>query len=165
MLDVKVQISSTAALPIQMISQTAEYALRAVVCLAGHNQTPRTTAFIADATKTPAGYLAKVMQSLCRGGVVVSRRGLNGGFLLKKSPRETTVLDVINAVDPIHRYPECPLGIPSHGRRLCPMHYRLDLAAATVEKTFQETPIAELLPTARSGKTACRFPRQVESTR
>lgn len=49
-----------------MISQTAEYALRAIVFLADQRGTPRTTAQIAEVTQIPAGYLAKVMQSLSR---------------------------------------------------------------------------------------------------
>ena len=47
-----------------MISQTAEYALRAIVYLSDQERKPRTTVQIAKATQVPAGYLAKVMQSL-----------------------------------------------------------------------------------------------------
>ncbi|MCC6491421.1 MAG: Rrf2 family transcriptional regulator [Pirellulales bacterium] len=140
-----------------MISQTAEYALRAVVYLASQKDVPRTTAYVAEATKMPAGYLAKVMQSLCRAGLIQSRRGLNGGFLLKNQPGEITLLAIVNAVDPIRRYPECPLGIVSHGRRLCPLHRRLDEAAAMVEAAFQKTTVAELIETPREPKS-CRFP-------
>ena len=49
-----------------MISQTAEYALRAVVYLAGTAGAPRTTSQISAATAAPAGYLSKVMQGLSR---------------------------------------------------------------------------------------------------
>ena len=49
-----------------MISQTAEYALRTITYLADQDRTPHTTAQIAEATQIPAGYLAKVMQSLSR---------------------------------------------------------------------------------------------------
>jgi Rrf2 family protein len=141
-----------------MISQTAEYALRAIVYLAGQNGAPRTTAQIAETTMIPAGYLAKVMQSLSRERLVNSQRGLKGGFTLAHDANELSVLTVINAVDPIRRFPECPLGIPSHGRRLCPLHYRLDQAAETVEKAFSETMVAELLAVPRERRPLCRFP-------
>lgn len=140
-----------------MISQTAEYALRAVVYLAGQ-EGPRTTVQIAETTQVPAGYLAKVMQSLGRGRVVKSQRGLNGGFTLAQEPSELSILAVVNAVDPIQRFAECPLGIPSHGRRLCPLHHRLDEAAAVVEKAFGETMVSDLLPARRERGPACRFP-------
>jgi Rrf2 family protein len=141
-----------------VISQTAEYALRAIVYLADQEGDARTTAQIAKATQVPAGYLAKVMQSLSRNGVVKSQRGLNGGFTLAHDPTELSILAVVNSVDPIQRFPECPLGIPSHGRRLCPLHYRLDQAAAMIEQTFGETMVAELLAAPRERRPLCRFP-------
>lgn len=141
-----------------MISQTAEYALRATVFLAGQELVPRTTLEIAEATQVPASYLAKVMQSLSRAGLVKSQRGLGGGFILNEAPEKLTVLAVINAVDPIKRYPECPLGIPSHGRRLCPLHLRLDEAAAMVEAAFSKSTIAEMLPKPTNVNARCRFP-------
>jgi Rrf2 family protein len=143
-----------------MISQTAEYALRAIVYLAGQEGAPRTTAQIAETTQIPAGYLAKVMQSLSRARLVNSQRGLNGGFTLAHDPHQLSVLTVINAVDPIRRFPECPLGIPSHGRRLCPLHYQLDQAAAMVEKAFDETMVWDLLAVPRERRPLCRFPME-----
>jgi Rrf2 family protein len=143
-----------------MISQTAEYALRAIVYLAGQEGSARTTAQIAETTLIPAGYLAKVMQSLSRARLVNSQRGLNGGFTLAHDPHQLSVLAVINAVDPIRRFPECPLGIPSHGRRLCPLHYQLDQAAAMVEKAFDETMVWDLLAVPRERRPLCRFPME-----
>lgn len=147
-----------------MISQTAEYALRAVVFLADQDR-PRTTIEIAKTTQVPAGYLAKVMQSLGRAGVVRSQRGLNGGFTLAGDPAELSILTVVNAVDPVQRYPECPLGIPSHGRRLCPLHDRLDQAAATIEKAFGEAMVSDLLPSRKDRRALCRFPEAANTAR
>ena len=57
-----------------MITQTAEYALRAMVYLADQEE-PRTTNAIAEKTQVPAGYLAKVMQVLSKAGLVHAQRG------------------------------------------------------------------------------------------
>ena len=51
-----------------MFSQTAEYALRAVACLARESGGAMTTRQIADAVRVPAGYLSKILQALARGG-------------------------------------------------------------------------------------------------
>jgi Rrf2 family protein len=129
-----------------MISQTAEYALRAVVCLGtAPDHRPLTTQAIAGKTLVPAGYLSKVLQGLGRAGLVESQRGLRGGFVLARPLDEISVLDVINAVDPLKRIKRCPLGLVGHGTRLCPLHRRLDEAIATVESLFVGTSIAELL--------------------
>lgn len=157
-LDVKVRISELSVrISITMISQTAEYALRAIVYLADQGD-PRTTVEISEATQIPPGYLAKVMQSLGRAGLVNSRRGLNGGFVLAHHPSKLSILAVINAVDPIRRFAECPLGIPDHGKRLCPLHQRLNQSAAMVEKVFAESMVAELLTAPPVRRSLCRFP-------
>ncbi len=141
-----------------MITQTAEYALRAVVYLADQDSVPQTTAQIAEATLVPPDYLSKVMQMLGRSKIVNSRRGLNGGFTLVKDASELTALEVINMVDPIQRFHECPLGIESHGAKLCPLHRRLDDAGKAAEETFGDTTIEELISVPRSRKPLCRFP-------
>lgn len=134
-----------------MISQTAEYALRAIVFLADQNDAPQTTQQIAEVTRVPAGYLAKVMQGLSRCGLVRAQRGLHGGFTLAVPPKELTVLDVVQAVDPLRRIEHCPLGIVSH-QSLCPLHRRLDSAVAMVEKALGSSTIAELLAESKRGK-------------
>jgi Rrf2 family protein len=128
-----------------LFSQTAEYALRAVVCLASQTETALTTQQIAASTRVPAGYLSKVLQALGRGGLVNSQRGLHGGFTLSRPPEQITVLEIINAVDPVKRIDKCPLGLESHGTNLCPLHRRLDDAIALVEKAFRDSSVAELI--------------------
>ena len=149
-MDVKVHISIFEAFP--MFSQTAEYALRAVVCLASRKGEPCTVQQIAEVTRVPAGYLSKVMQSLSRAHLVSSQRGLHGGFVLTVATDALTVYDVMQAVDPIRRITSCPLGLKGHAR-LCPLHRRLDSAIATVEQALKESTIAELIvePDTRRG--------------
>ncbi|MBL8816968.1 MAG: Rrf2 family transcriptional regulator [Planctomyces sp.] len=138
-----------------MISQTAEYALRAVVFLADQSE-PKTNTQIAAAIQIPSGYLAKVMHILSRAKLVRAQRGLRGGFTLPFAPENLTVLRVINAIEPIRRIHECPLGM--HGKSLCPLHKSLDDAAKAVEETFGDTTIADLIRVPRHMKPLCRVP-------
>ena len=128
-----------------MISQTSEYALRAVACLARRPGEPMTTQQIAIASRVPAGYLAKILQSLARAGIVSGQRGLGGGFLLARRPDQLTLLDVVRVADGSRRITACPLGIPGHGPDLCPLHRRLDDAAALAEQTLGGVTIADVL--------------------
>jgi len=143
-----------------MISQTAEYALRAIVYLADQGEA-RTTQEIAAATLVPASYLSKVMQALSRARVVRSQRGLHGGFTLAKEPDELSVWDVIEAVDPIQRIRTCPLGLKAHGAKLCPLHRRLDDALALVESAFRESTVGDLLREPTKSKPLCEFPQRI----
>ena len=128
-----------------MFSQTVEYALRAVVFLADHAPTACTTDQISTATQVPKPYLSKVLQNLGRNNIVRSQRGIGGGVTLVKMPNELTILEVVNAVEPIERIHTCPLGLKSHGTKLCPLHQRMDEALEMVEKSFNQTTVAEML--------------------
>jgi Rrf2 family transcriptional regulator, nitric oxide-sensitive transcriptional repressor len=141
-----------------MFSQKVEYALRAVVHLAARAPAPRTVEQIAKATKVPQAYLAKVVQELVHAGVARSQRGIGGGISLQKTPAELTILEVVNAVDPLQRIKTCPLGLAAHGVRLCPLHKRVDNALASVEDAFRATTLAEILDEPTESIPLCDFP-------
>ncbi len=141
-----------------VLSQTSEYALRAVVHLAYALPNASTTDEIAESTKVPRAYLAKVLQALVRNGIVHSQRGVRGGVTLAKPAETLTILEVVNAVDPIVRIRTCPLGIETHGIKLCPLHFRLDQAIASVEQAFQSTTLAEVLAEPSQSVPLCEFP-------
>lgn len=141
-----------------MISQTAEYALRAAAALASHPDESMVTQRLAELTKVPPGYLSKVLQALGRAGLVRSRRGLGGGFELTRGATEITVYDVVQAVDPVQRIRTCPLGLSAHGVRLCPLHRRLDDAMKLVEDAFRKSTLAEVLAEPSRSKPLCSFP-------
>jgi Rrf2 family protein len=146
-----------------MFSQTVEYALRAIVYLAGQ-EAGRTTQQIAEVTKVPPAYLAKVLQNLNRAGLVRSQRGLYGGFTLGKPPADLTIWEVVQAVEPIKRIKTCPLELESHRARLCPLHKKLDDALAVIEKAFSESSIADILAEPTTSKPLCPFPYEESSS-
>ena len=139
-----------------MLSQTVEYALRAMNYLAAlPAETSVSSETIAEKTQVPRNYLSKVMRDLVLAELVFSQRGPNGGFALTRTPEKITILDVVNAVDPIKRITKCPLGNPEH-LRLCPLHRRLDDALALVEKEFGRTKLCELLESTARAPGTCR---------
>jgi len=127
-----------------MISKTAEYALRAITCLAGDPGSPASADILAQQTKAPRRYLTRVLQDLAVAGLVTSRSGPGGGYLLAQQTSDITILDVINAVAPLERITACPLGLKSH-TSLCPLHAELDRAFAATEAAFAAVTICQLL--------------------
>jgi Rrf2 family transcriptional regulator, nitric oxide-sensitive transcriptional repressor len=138
-----------------MLSQTAEYALRAVVALGLNTDRHLTNRDIAELTKVPVCYLAKVLQALVRAGLVASHRGSSGGFGLVRSPEQVTLLDVVSAVDPVGRIITCPLKIDSHGNRLCGLHRRLDAGLSMIETLLACSTIAEVIDDPDAGVPLC----------
>jgi Rrf2 family nitric oxide-sensitive transcriptional repressor len=141
-----------------MFSQTVEYALRAVVYLAYEAPEARTTEQIHEATLVKKAYLSKILQGLAKKGIVTTQRGVGGGVALARPPEELTILDVVNAVEPIERIRSCPLGLSSHGVRLCPLHKRMDAALESVETAFGSTTLAEVLSEPSKSVPLCDGP-------
>jgi Rrf2 family nitric oxide-sensitive transcriptional repressor len=148
-----------------LLTNTAEYALRVAVYLATQDDRPATTKDIFSATRIPIGYLSKVLQSLSRAGIIRSKRGLHGGSVLARPPGELTIYDVVQAVSPVQRIRSCPLGLKSHGARLCPLHRRLDHAMETVETAFRDSTLADLLAEPTHSKPLCESDEQVKPAR
>jgi Rrf2 family nitric oxide-sensitive transcriptional repressor len=146
-----------------MFSQTVEYALRTVICLADGAPSSFTTEQIAAKTLVPKAYLSKVIQGLCGAGILNSKRGAGGGVTLARQPNELTILDVVNAVEPIIRIRHCPLGLKSHGVNLCPLHKKMDDALATVEDAFRSTTLSDILAEPTQSHPLCDAPLQIIS--
>jgi Rrf2 family protein len=138
-----------------MISQTSEYALRAVVHLAQAGGGPEIAQDIATVTRVPGGYLHKILRMLSKDGILVAQRGVGGGFALAKVPTAISVLDVLRATDTtMERIERCPLGIKGH-TSLCSLHRMLDEAIADAEKRFAGTSIQDLLNDSGHSRPLC----------
>ncbi len=93
-----------------MLNLTSEYALRAMIHLARHEQDwPLAARQIAEAADIPPKYLSKVLGDLVREGVLESSRGVGGGFRMALPPKQTSLLDVLR---PFERFEKrrCPFG-------------------------------------------------------
>lgn len=137
------------------VSQTAEYALRAVVWLAQNPGSPQTTQQLSAGTQVSVSYLPKVLQPLGRAGILTSQRGINGGYSLDRDPHELAVIEVVNCVDPIHRIKQCPLKLLTHRGALCALHRMLDNSIADLETRFSTTTVGSLLAENGAHKPLC----------
>ncbi len=126
-----------------MFSQTVEYALRAMVFLTSSEGSPTSAQVIAAHVRVPERYMSKVMRSLVVAGLVRSRRGPTGGFVLARPADQISMLAVIESVDPLPRIEKCPLDNPNHSS-LCPMHRRLDDAYQLIRRELGRSSLAEV---------------------
>jgi Rrf2 family protein len=76
----------------------ADYAVRAAVELAAAGEMI-TAEQIADAQRIPLNFLENILRDLRRAGLVESRRGQAGGYVLARAADAITVADVIRAVE------------------------------------------------------------------
>lgn len=127
-----------------MLQKTAEYALRAVVCLAQNPSSAQPADRVAEVTQIPRRYLHRVLQQLVQEGLVRSQPGPNGGYSLTRPADKIKLIDVINTFGSIERIRKCPLGLKSH-RGLCALHRELDEAYASIEAAFSRVTVAQII--------------------
>jgi Rrf2 family protein len=77
----------------------ADYAVRAAVELGAAGDGPVKAEQIADAQGIPLNFLENILAELRRAGIVQSRRGASGGYLLAVPPEEVSLADIIRAVE------------------------------------------------------------------
>jgi Rrf2 family protein len=83
-----------------MISQRAKYALRALVMIAkGDAGQSYSIPEIAETQRIPKKFLEQILLELKRAGIVESRRGKDGGYLMRKEAAEVTYGDVLRVID------------------------------------------------------------------
>jgi Rrf2 family protein len=137
-----------------MLSTTAEYALRIMIALAQSGKNSMTSEAISSAAQIPPDYSVKVLQALARAELVRAQRGRGGGFALTCDPARTTMLDVVNAIDPLKRIRTCPLERESHRGTLCPLHQRVDDVLALLEESLREMTLQRVIDEA-GGSALC----------
>jgi Rrf2 family protein len=87
-------------LPGMRVSTKSDYALRALIELAGQSPAdPLSAEELGRRQEIPRGFLQAILADLRRAGVVASQRGQSGGWRLAREPQSVTVADVIRAVD------------------------------------------------------------------
>ena len=83
------------------VSTRGDYAARALLSLALHAETdgPTTVRQIAERTGLPQPYLEQILLALKGAGIVRSKRGVGGGYVLNREPGSITLAQIIRAVD------------------------------------------------------------------
>lgn len=106
-----------------MLTQTAEYAFRAMACLAALEPgATMKSAQLAEATGIPVHFLAKVMRRLVVADLVASQKGHGGGFALARPPSAIRFADILAAAG-VEADDHCAFGWARCNRASpCPMH-------------------------------------------
>src|SRR5947209_2168649 len=153
-----------------MFSTKAEYGVRLMVSLARHGgDAPVSLSEIAEADGMPLAYLEHLVARLRKAGLVESRRGARGGYLLARPAGEITMAEVVEALEGSIAPIECITADPD-GSVVCSRETDPDHACPTkllwtrvrfsIVRTLQDTTLSELVPK----KTAARVTAAEEKT-
>jgi Rrf2 family protein len=82
------------------ISRKADYAMRAALYIAQQpNGSRNSINQIADSEQIPRDFLAKILKELTRARLLRSYQGVHGGYVLARSPKQISLLDIVEAMD------------------------------------------------------------------
>jgi Rrf2 family protein len=125
------------------LSRRGDYAVRAMIALAGSDGGWSSAGRIAADMAIPERFLPRVLRALARAGLIEARTGRAGGYRLARPAAELSLLDVIDAIEPPDEIPRCVLrGIPCGIDGRCQVHdafdearlaHRARLAAASLD--------------------------------
>lgn len=138
-----------------MLSKTSQYALRAILYLAGQPADRSVRASdVARDLRVPPNYLSKILHTLARQGLLVSERGPGGGFRLARPADEVKVADAIEPFEELAGSRKCLLGRPvCRDSTACAAHARWKEASEGMLEFFRETTLAELQEPAPASST------------
>ena len=89
------------------LTSFTDFALRALMRLAGEPARSFATHEIAAEFGISRNHLAKVVRDLAEGGFITTQRGVGGGFALARPPQSITIGDVVRALEGEHALVEC----------------------------------------------------------
>jgi Rrf2 family cysteine metabolism transcriptional repressor len=140
-----------------MFSTKAEYGVRVMVELARRGGVqPVALAEIAEHEGLPLAYLEHLVARLRRAGLVESRRGAHGGYLLARGAAQITMAEVVEALEGRIAPIECISSLPdgtigctreAGGDHVCTSKVLWTRVRGAIVRTLQETTLAELIPT------------------
>jgi len=128
------------------LTRAADYAVRVMVHLAARPADIRVSrAELAAAAECPDPFMSKVLQSLIRANLLISRRGNVGGFELSPEARCATLLEVVEAVEGPVRLNLCLVSDEACRRRTrCAAHCVWRDAQTALSRVLGGVTIAEL---------------------
>jgi Rrf2 family protein len=89
------------------VSTRGDYAARALLSLALHeSERPTSVKEIAERTNLPQPYLEQILLAVKGAGLVRSKRGVGGGYVLARPPAEITLAEIVSAVEGPQLVPE-----------------------------------------------------------
>lgn len=105
-------------------SKKCEYGLQAVLYIAAHDTNCVCPAEeISKKLKIPKEFISKILQSLTESGIIKSKKGKSGGFMLAKQPSKIKLIDIVEAIDGLDSFNSCVLGFPECSpEKPCPVH-------------------------------------------
>ena len=128
------------------LSNTSQYAIRMLAYMADKKDSPLINATeLSEALHIPYKFLTKIMTELVKVGLVVSIRGREGGYTLKKKPSDIMVGDILDVFNDAIKDEQCVLGIGfCNGMCKCALHDQWMEPKLLLQRMFRESSLEDI---------------------
>jgi Rrf2 family protein len=137
-----------------VLSRTSQYAIQALIYIA--TQAPGEPVLnrdIAERLNVPAAYLAKILQNLCKHGLLDSFRGRLGGFCLRDGMNKSSLMSVLQLTEGPDFTKNCILGLKEcSDETACPMHFKWKPVKEKIISMLNMMTLDELAKAVLTGK-------------
>lgn len=130
-----------------MFSKTCEYAIRAMIFIAQKSKQQSKVGIkeIAKEIGAPEHFIAKILQDLCRNGLLQSSKGPTGGFYLDCNSQQRSLLEIVKVIDGDKLFYGCGLGLQSCSeKKPCPLHHQFKIVRQNIYDMLKSAKMDEL---------------------
>ncbi|MGH9716459.1 MAG: SUF system Fe-S cluster assembly regulator [Candidatus Acidiferrales bacterium] len=129
------------------LGKLTDYGLVLLTCMArSHGASLRTARDLALESKLPLSTVSKLLKGLLQSGLLISQRGIRGGYTLARDPHEISVLEVIAAVEGPMALTECSTDVTGlcHIEPCCPIKTNQQIINQAVRGVLDKVTLSDL---------------------
>jgi FeS assembly SUF system regulator len=127
------------------VTRLADYGIVILTYLAAHAESTCTARDIATVVHLPQPVVSKVLKALCREEIIASQRGVKGGYMLARSPRQITVAEIIRALEGPIAVTECTNSLKDCSlKQGCPVRTNWHRINEAIQSSLERISLAEM---------------------
>jgi FeS assembly SUF system regulator len=127
------------------ITRQTDYGIVLLTHLAAQSDRYYNAPELAAETRLPLPMVAKILKMLAKEGLLVSHRGVKGGYTLARLPEQISMAEIVTALEGPIALTECVVesGLCEH-EALCPSRSNWHVISRAVERALQGITLAEM---------------------
>lgn len=128
-----------------IFSQMCKTAIKSVIYIAAQQSEKATIKGIAQEVNESEHTIGKILQTLSKHGIILSSKGVKGGFYMNDKQLQMPILKIVQAIEGKERMNECVLGLTTcSSSKPCPIHHEYQLAKTLLTEILSRNQVKDL---------------------
>jgi len=129
------------------LGKLTDYGLVLMTCITASDGAQRTARDLAAESKLPFSTVSKLLKELLQSGLLISHRGIKGGYMLARQPHAISVIDIISAIEGPMALTECSTDVSGmcNLELSCPIKSNQRIINQAVRGVLEKITLADLV--------------------